>query len=530
MLARMVSGGVSGGVGWGVAACAALALAGCGAPSRREVRQDVVAGKPAEAERKLDRIYRHHLREYGWDSAQTGNSRHLLLWRLERGVVDLIQTEYLNALGHLREASRLAREARTRSLARGVGAAVLNDNLTRWSGEPFELVRIPYYGMLANLALAQRADGTMRDADPTGIPAAKGAVPEPRRAADASLYRDRAASAAIALEDQLRALAAGEHGSTDYRDDGWLHLMAAAVRSATAEGGDDRAAAELYARRARDAYARTGVTPAVAQALIARIADRQGTGMPPPGHGSVLLIEEVGFVPKREALTVYVVTGAPPRGAYLDLGGVFIYVDDPDPDPDALPAAHLIPIPGEIIRSLTGGRFGVFGCEVPVLPRRGPRPAIGSLAIDHGAPVPLEQVSDVEAHARTCFADHRGRRLATIIARTAGKLIAARQGIGAIQVDGRDSPEARALRDVLWFVSSALVTASEQADTRCWTLLPNRVAATLVHVPAGMRSIGVVQGDGVARHLGQVRVRDGQLAIVAVRSFPAGVDHAGGDG
>ena len=512
--------------GLGLAACAALALAGCGGPSRREVRADVVANKPAAAEEKINRIYHHHLGEFDQDAPQTGNSRHLLLWRLERGVVDLLQTEYLNALGHFREATRVAREARTRSIARGIGAAVVNDNLTRWTGEPFELVRIPYYAMLANLALAQRADGTLQDADPTGIPAAKGAVPEPRRAADALLYADRAASGAIALEEQLRALSAGEFGESDYRDDGWLHLIAAAVRSATAEGGDDRAAAELYARRASTAFAAAGSTPAVAQALITRLTERSGQGMPPPGHGSVLLIEEVGFVPKREALSVYVVTGAPPRGAYLDLGGVFIYVDDPNPD--ALPSANLIPIPGSIIRGLTGGQFGVFGCEVPVLPRRATRPASGSLAIDQGAPVALEWVSDVEEHARTCFADHQGRRIATIIARTAGKLIAARQGIGTIQVDGRDSAEARALRDVLWFLSSALVTASEQADTRCWTLLPNRVAATLVHVPAGMRSLGLVQGDGVARHLGQIRLRPGQLAIVTVRSFPAGVDHVGG--
>ena len=512
--------------GWSVAACAALVLAGSGGPSRREVRQDIVANKPAEAERKIDEIYHHHLSEYGWDSPQIGNSRHLLLWRLERGVVDLLQTEYLNALGHFREATRVAREGRTRSLARGVAAVVINDNLTRWSGEPFELVRIPYYAMLANLALAQRVNGTLLDADPVGIPAAKGAVPEPRRAADALLYADRAASGAIALEEHLRALAAGEFGTSDYRDDGWLHLIAAAVRAATAESGDDRAAAELYARRAGTAFAAAGATPAVAQALIARITERSGQGMPPPGHGSVLLIEEVGFVPKREALTVYVVTGAPPRGVYLDLGGVFIYVDDPNPD--ALPAASLIPIPGEIIRALTGGRFGVFGCEVPVMPRRAARPAAGSLAIDQGAPVALEWVSDVEEHARTCFNDHRGRRLATIIARTAGKLIAARQGIGAIQVDGRDSSEARVLRDVLWFLTSALVTASEQADTRCWTLLPNRVAATLVHIPAGMRSLGIVHADGVSRHLGRINVRPGQLAIVCVRSFPAGVDHVGG--
>lgn len=504
-----------------VGALAALVLAGCGGEPRREIRQDVVANRAPQAEQKINALYRHHLAEYGERGAQVGNSRHLLLWRLERATVDALQGEWGLALAHLREAARVARENRTRSAARAVGAAVINDNLLRWTGEPFELARIPYYAMFAELALAQRRAGTLRDAAPTA-PAAKGALAERGAVEDAAVHRDRAASAAIALEEQLRRIADGQEGATRWTQHGWLHAAAAAVRLATAATADDRQAAALYADRARIAYERAGGVPKAVEAIIARANGAAGA---PAGHGSVLVVEEVGFVPKRDALTVWVVVGAPPRGAYVDLGGVFVYVDDPNPD--LLDGLEAFPLPGPIIRGLSGGQFGVFGCEVPVMPMRGPRPGTGSLSVDQGPPLALDPVEDVEAAARICFDDRKARRIVAIIARTAGKLIAARQGIGAA-TQGHDSPEARALKEIAWLFSSALVTASEQADTRCWTLLPNRVAAQLVDVPVGMRSLSVIAADGRARHLGQIDVRPGVLSVVMVRSFPEGVDHIGG--
>jgi hypothetical protein len=502
---------------------AALALAGCGGSPRNEIRTAVIQDRHAEAERKLDDLYHHHLAEYGFPAEQVQNSRHLMLWRLERGSTDFIHGEDGNALAHFKDASRLARENRTRSVVRAVSAAAVNDNMVRWTGEPFETVRIPYYGMLANLLLAQRADGTW--APPVPAPA-KGEVPEPPAVVDAETLYDRAASGATQVHESLRALAAGELGDTGYRADPFLDLVAAAVRSATARAPDDIQAARVYASAAAEGYARAGRTPAFAQALIGRI---DGASQAPAGHGSVLVLEEVGFVPKRDALTIYVVTAAPPRGTrYLDLGWGFIYTDDPNPG--ALADLNALPLPGEVVRDITGGRFGVFGCEIPVMPRPRPRPAPGAIAVDGGGRLALEDADDVEAHARQCFADHQARRTAAIIIRTVAKLVAVRQGIGAAEQGNRRKhpAEAAAITDLLWFLGSALVTVSEQADVRCWGLLPNRVSAGLVDVPAGRHELTVFQGDGAPRTLGMVDVRAGQLAVVTLRSFPANVDHVGG--
>lgn len=505
---------------------AVLALAGCGGSPRNAIRTAVIENRHAEAEQQLNDLYHHHLAEHGERSPQVGNSRHLMLWRLERGTIDFVHGEDGNALAHFREANRLARENRTRSIARAMSATVLNDNLTRWSGEPFETVRIPYYGMLANLLLAQRGDGTW--APPLPKPA-KGEVREPA-VGDAEALYDRAASGATQVHESLRVLAAGELGDTKYRSDPFLELVAAAVRFTTARNGDDVQAARLYARSAAEGYAAAGATPAFAQALMARI---NGETRAPEGHASVLVLEEVGFVPKRDALTIYVVTATPPHGTQSwDLGWGFIYTDDPNPG--ALADLDVLPLPGAVVRDITGGRFGVFGCEIPVMPRTRARPGVGSLSVDGGARLALESADDVEAHARTCFSDRQARRVAATIVRTVAKLVVVRQGLGAAEHEyakdknKKKRDDAEAVVDLLWFLGSALVTVSEQADVRCWELLPNRIGATFVDVPVGRRDLTVYQADGAPRSLGTVDLHPGQIAVVTLRSFPGNIDHVGG--
>jgi len=502
---------------------ALVVLTGCGGSPRNAIRTAVIEDHHAKAEQQLNELYHHHLAEYGQTSAQVENSRQLMLWRLERGTADFIHGEDGNALAHFKDANRLARENRTRSVARAMSAALVNDNLIRWTGEPFEIVRIPYYGMLANMLLAQRSDGTW--APPLPKPAS-GEVPEPPVATAEALY-DRAASGASQVHESLRALAAGDLGETAYRHDPFVELVAAAVRFSTARSDDDRQMARLYARTAAEGYAKNGAPPAFAQALLARIA---GETQAPAGHASVLVLEEVGFVPKRDALTVYVVTAAPPSGTQSwDLGWGFIYTDDPNPG--ALADLKTLPLPGEVVRDITGGRAGVFGCEVPVMPRPGARPALGSVSVNGGARLALESGDDVEAHARTCFADRHARRVAAIIVRTVAKLVIVRQGLGAAKDEyekKNNSSDAEALKDLLWFVGSSLVTASEQADVRCWETLPNRIGAGFIDLPAGRQTLTVYQADGSPRSLGEVDLRPGQVAIVTLRSFPANHDHVGG--
>ncbi len=489
------------------------------------IRSAVVGERWQDAEKDLNKLYDRHLAEFGADDADDGSSKHALLWRFERGTVDFIGREYGRSLDHFRAAARHGRDLRTASATRVAASYLLNDTVRTYIGEPFEHSYVPYYGMLAALFLGQQMDGTWSP------PPVAGAAPEPQTDSARTWY-DRAASGTIALEDSLRAASEGDWGESTYRDNAFLHFIAAATRHATSALPDDRQSAALYARRAWDAYKADGPVPTPARLLLPRIvaaADRAGAremaggqpdALPSPDHGTVLIIEEVGFVPKREQMRIMAIAGAPPGPAH-NLGGVFVWVDGPYQE--EFNNWAVIPLPGEWVRKLHGGAVGIFGFELPVLPVNRPRGAFGRA--DQAA---MEPVDDVRRHAQLCFDDHKAKRLTTTLIRVIGKLVATRVAVGAgARSATNDDSAQRLLTDVLWALTSAGVTFSEQADTRCWTLLPDRIAAAAIDLPAGVHTVNLSRADGVSMPLGVVRVRPGKLTIVHARSFPADVDHLG---
>jgi|GEM_PF-6822097 len=482
------------------AACAAFLLLGCGPDRRVEARAAILANRPDDARQAINAHYKHRTSEDGEDDKRLDASRHLLLWRLERAAIELNAGRPLAALDHLQEASRLAREARTRSASRALSAAVVNDNLTRWTGEAPELVRIPAYGLLAHLTVMQ---------------AAAGIVPGERNPERADLHADRAASAALALADQLQRLRDGEFGSDSYHDDAWLHVLAAIGLHAVAATADDQETVRLFATRAEEAYAKSGGMPSVVGRLLPRL---RGEATPPPGYGSIIILEDAGWAPLRQALSLTIVTAAPGnRRSGIDLGGVFIVVDGPGRE-HLNPLTGLI-LPGSLIRDLTRGSFGVFGCDIPVLPPLGAPSRLGQVE-----QTSLEAVDDIAGKVHRAFMDGQKRRVAAIIVRTAVKLIAARQGVNAVQAAGdrKHRAESEAVGNILWFLLSGLIRVSEQADTRCWSLLPGRTGAALLDVPAGLTTVTVQAGDGSQRTFSGIQVEAGRMVVLTVRSFPQG--------
>jgi hypothetical protein len=236
----------------------------------------------------------------------------------------------------------------------------------------------------------------------------------------------------------------------------------------------------------------------------------------------VVVLEDAGWAPLRQTLRIYIVTAAPPADTdHLDLGGVFIYIDGPGKE--HLDPLHGLVLPGSLIRSLTRGQFGVFGCEIPVLPALARRPALGSLQSAAGTQ-PLQAVDDPGADVHRCFMDGQKRRVMAIIIRTAAKLIAARQGVKAVERSGSDEERAEreALADGLWLLLSGLITVSEQADTRCWSQLPGRVGAACVDLPVGTHTLTLRHASGAISTLGPIQVLPGRTIVVTTRSFPDG--------
>ena len=70
-------------------------------------------------------------------------------------------------------------------------------------------------------------------------------------------------------------------------------------------------------------------------------------------------------------------------------------------------------------------------------------------------------------------------------------------------------------------MTTGIATATEVADTRCWTLLPNRIEAGLVDLPAGSQPLKLQLSDGRIADLGEVLVQPGKLTIIRHRTLPA---------
>jgi hypothetical protein len=63
------------------------------------------------------------------------------------------------------------------------------------------------------------------------------------------------------------------------------------------------------------------------------------------------------------------------------------------------------------------------------------------------------------------------------------------------------------------------MTATENADIRAASLLPDRVEAIILDLPPGAHSLSL-QSGGVVAELGDVQVEPGVLTLVPVRTFP----------
>ncbi|HZF67412.1 MAG TPA: hypothetical protein VEZ47_05215, partial [Gemmatirosa sp.] len=111
-------------------------------------------------------------------------------------------------------------------------------------------------------------------------------------------------------------------------------------------------------------------------------------------------------------------------------------------------------------------------------------------------------VGDVSRALAGDFRRDRPARLARLLARAALKRSLAAQA-------GRKHEEIGQL-------ASLLASATEQADTRSWHLLPGTIEVVRLRVPAGTRPLTASVGGRVVP-LGEVSVRAGAITFVGTR-------------
>jgi len=153
-------------------------------------------------------------------------------------------------------------------------------------------------------------------------------------------------------------------------------------------------------------------------------------------------------------------------------------------------------------------------------------PEVGRVAADLGAATSSAQVSEPIAPSYQLWTDlseavardfdaERGAILARTILRGVAKLALTR---GVERAPGKDAEDLGRVLGVIFNIGSALL---EQADTRSWQLLPDRLRLIRLELPPGEHAIALEVGGsrGATRRieLGKVQVRAGGVTVLSTR-------------
>jgi hypothetical protein len=256
----------------------------------------------------------------------------------------------------------------------------------------------------------------------------------------------------------------------------------------------------------------------------------------PPGFGSILVLNHVGYITHPEVLDIRLVAAqfghnyrpTPAQQArghtatQFRIGAVAFWATGPGSE--VVKTWGVIPIPGDLVQKIIapggaafmGFALPVHDVDVPILPPGSVRakPADGGSEVVQR----LEVLSDLDAFARATLKDDQPGVLAKTMIRAAAKQAAV--AVASHEVEKRTNNQTgQLLGFAVNLLGSTAATLSEVADTRAWTTLPDHINGTLLDLPAGRYAIVI---DTVAGPVecGGVSVEPGRIVVVPVRTFP----------
>jgi hypothetical protein len=571
-----------------VAAAMSWCLPGCTTPRTTErMRMDTLraaeSGRYADAHAEINALYDSH---FPGELAEVGGKpqadlavgdKQALIWHMESGLVEHLAGDLALSDRHLDAAAELVDERRTKTLVTEGATFLTNETLRDYAGWPFEHIQVDYYRALNRLLMAEQREGLYAPLQlavpalrpgPTGTAVAPFALTlDDVPAAD---NFDRAINFARRMTiNQLRETADAA-GSNRYHDDPFGRVLAAALTECPRRGDrseGNRQFADIQLKQAVKAYAEEARIlggkqpfrhevrgrPALLDTLLVRISreyDPEGFdqhladyGFAPgdprlkqaalaPGHGMVLVLNNVGFLAHPEVLDVRIMASSfvplpVPTAAERDggvtvsvfrIGAIGFYAKGPGSE--VVNAWGAIPVPPGIVEKLLApGGAAFMGFALPV--HRPDRP-IAPPATARAKPMSggseitrtLEVVADLDAYARAALKDDQPQLVAKTLIRAASKQVAGGTLAHEAKKRGGDL-----LGLAVNLVTSTAATLSEVADTRAWTTLPDHIEATLIDLPAGTYALDL-DTRSAALALGTVTVPAGRLVVVPVRTFP----------
>jgi hypothetical protein len=408
-----------------------------------------------------------------------GNGGGRLLYLYERGKILRDQGRYADSNESLEEAHHLLEDLYTRSLSRELGALLTTDLLVEYRGERFEAGLVLYYKILNSLELGHAEDA---------------AVEARRLNLALQTYRDR--------------------GGSFYTDDPFLQYVTGLTYGISGDATD----AEVSLRAAQAAYA----------------GRRDSLGVePPPGLACDLAASEMRLGndddARRRSEEGGCAVGAGPGGRpgvvhlFLECGQAPVRVENVLELPIYQDEVKERPEESTLARTLVKRR-GVaredrelaylLRVAMPALAATPSPVTSGEIRVVAGRDT-LPTGHAVVVHnlgvlAARSFEEHQAEILLRAVTRSLAKYLAER---GAEKKHGRFSG----------WLTNMLGVATENADTRTWSTLPDRILAARLELAPGTYSLDVGLHDAEGRlvqssRLEPVEVRAGESRIVSVRA------------
>ncbi len=423
--------------------------------------------------------------------------RDRLLSLLEQGLVLHYADRYLESNDALARAEQLAEDLYTKSVSQGALSLVTSDEAIDYRARPFELAMVPYYKALNYLYLGQPQE----------------AVVEARRAELLQAQAVEATLANVRQEDR--------QDLARIRTDPFLLYFSGMLHEQVGEVNDAFISYRNAAAAYQDLHELLDVDPPPwLGADLARVARRLafsaeleqarqdypavfpadgGSARAAPDTarqtGRVVVLIETGYVPQKTQV----------RFDFPVFGGEAY--DDPDYWSWEIYAGM-----GNF-QALTAGRKVEYWVSVaaPQLQDEVQDAVAGCRLIAGGATVGAVAAANLARQARITFDAEKPTIFFKTILRGLTKYLATRQ-------------TRKSAGKVFGWLANAFGAATEKADTRCWSTLPDRVLLGRMDLPPGRHDLHVALLDASGRRIGtqvirQVEVKPGGWTFVSRRVF-----------
>lgn len=546
-----------------VAALVVVLASGCssaGKKIRHEIRDDFVASKFDEADRKLH------------DPELLSEAKNRLLTLYDLGIVAHAQGQYERSNRYLYRAKELAKELYTDSVTEQILTGIKNDTSATYPGTDYENGLVYYYLILNHLMIAQA--GVIPQWEMPELKVDEQVVFSPEKFAEKKLSSKeqqealgRARAEVLAWDSFLQTVRARNKGQPYYKDDLLAKVLGAYVHRMIG-GHDDLQTARILIRDAEKllvrSYSSYSAFNAKYDQYLSNYSKFEQMGeeavydkMIAPTDQYLSLSESLKTLEKNPAnIMVVLDAGIVPEKSEkvytVGLSTLLSTIDDPGLRSqieavgaqvllEMAPRLGMMYVSASVLGAATSSgdrrprymseaadRMVGFEFKLPTIEHVPSGSSFRITAIRESDSKRFEFKSNIIEPINDIAYLNVERRFASVVTKTAIRVglkqVAAVLGAIAVYRKAPEPEWVKALAATAAYVAAKkLIDSSEEADTRAWNLLPREVQVAQFRLEPGTYSLkaeGVQSGGTKVIDLGQLEVKDLKSPkVVSVRVF-----------